>query len=175
MSKAEAVEVEEVGEEMSQEQAADFARLQGMANEGEQAQAEQAEAFAGVDAVEAVAGFLTVGGLAFGWVGYRRVAELWNPETCRGVAEKAVPVLEKYPWGIRALEFLQTGAGVEEIALAMYCAPLALATMRAASLDSAEMRKDKKPEKQPGQKQEETAPIEGEAQAVEDAGMGWAG
>lgn len=126
--------------EMSREQAADFERLAAMAADDPAAQAgqdQEAEQAAAVDPVESLAGFLTIAGMGAGFVGYRQVAELWSPETCRGVAEKAVPVLVKYPWGARALEFLTTGAGVEEIALAMYLAPLAIATAKAAAADTA--------------------------------------
>lgn len=87
-----------------------------------------------VDPAESLAGFLAVVGIAAGYAGFPKTASIWNPQTCKGLADKAVPVLVKYPWGARLLDFLQTGAGVEELALLAYAAPLVLAT-RAAVLE----------------------------------------
>ena len=80
----------------------------------------------------------------------------------------------KYPWGQRALDFLQTGAGVEEIALAMYAAPIVLATVQGAKKDLA------KQAKKPEQAKQEAAPdgevIEGQAVEAVEPGreMAWA-
>lgn len=157
--------------DMGQEQAADLARLEQLAAGDEPGQGAAPEPEpAPVDPVESLAALLSMGGMAAGFVGYRRVAELWNGETCAGVAARAVPVMRKYPWGIRALDFLTTGAGVEEMALAVYLAPLALATMQAARADSAELRRPAK--------KAEPEPIEAErvepAPAQAEPGMEWA-
>ena len=144
--------------DLSQEQAADLARLDMLAGpepEPDAAPGAEPEAAPGMDPVESLAGLFTVGGLVAGMLGYRRVADLWGADTCRGMAEKAVPVLVKYPWGARVLDFLATGAGIEEMALAMYAAPLALATMKAARLDAADAaardEKQKRTDKPAGQ------------------------
>lgn len=92
---------------------------------------EDAPASQAVDPVESLAGFLTVAGIAAGYAGFPKTAAIWKQETCRGLAEKTVPVMVKYPWGVRLLDFLQTGAGVEELALLAYAAPLLLATRAA--------------------------------------------
>jgi hypothetical protein len=143
MGKGEIIEGQ--AEEISREQQADLMRLESMAYEepGPIPEAEQ-EPERIFNPVDALAGFLTIGGTVAGWVGYRRVSGVWAEETCRGVAEKAVPVLQKSAWGSRLLEFLDTGAGVEEIALAMYLAPVVLATVAAAKADTAERVEPKK-------------------------------
>lgn len=87
------------------------------------------------DPVESLAGLLTVLGIASGYAGLSRTAAIWTPETCRGLAAKTVPVLVKYAWGQRLLNFLATGAGVEELALAAYAAPLVLASVAAVRAD----------------------------------------
>jgi hypothetical protein len=88
-----------------------------------------------VDPAESLAGFLAILSIAAGYAGLDRTAAIWTPETCRGLADKAVPVLVKYAWGQRILNFLATGAGVEELALAAYAAPLVLATAAAVKDD----------------------------------------
>lgn len=103
-----------------------------------EAQPPETQTPAGVDPVESLAGFLSVLGIAAGYAGLPRTATIWQPGTCRGLADKAVPVLVKYPWGQRLLNFLATGAGVEEMALAAFAAPLVLATHAA-------IREDLKP------------------------------
>jgi hypothetical protein len=143
--------------EAGPEQAADLARLESMAREGEPDIGPDESGPGVVDPVEAVAGLLTVAGMGAGWFGYRRVSEVWGPESCRAVAEKAVPVLQKYPWGIAALDFLQTGAGVDEIALGMCILPMVIATMDAARADDEERAK----------KRREPETVEGEAVEVE--------
>ncbi len=166
-------------EAMNPEQAADLARLEAMAAEGEPIAggAENEPSAAQVDLVEALAGAFTVGAMMAGAMGYRRAAELWAPPVCRGLAEKAVPVLQKYPWGQRVLEFLNTGAGVEEVALAFYLMPLAIATRAAVKADEAELAA--KAKAKPEAEADDSA-VEGEAvtvpeaEASESSGMAWA-
>ncbi len=88
-----------------------------------------------VDPVESLAGFLQIAAVAAGYAGFSKAAMVWQPNTCRGLADKAVPVLVKYPWGQRILAFLTTGAGVEEMALLAFAAPLAMATWQAVGED----------------------------------------
>lgn len=87
------------------------------------------------DPVESLAGFIQVAAIAAEYGGLKRTAALWKPETCRGLSERLVPVLAKYAWGQRVLAFLATGAGVEELALAAYAAPLVLSTLQAVRED----------------------------------------
>ena len=106
------------------------------------------EAEAGVEPVpladprESLAGLLSVLGIAAGYAGFPKTAAIWTPDTCRGLADKAVPVLVKYAWGQRLMNFLATGAGVEEMALIAFAAPLVLATVGA-------VKDDLKPEDKP--------------------------
>jgi hypothetical protein len=87
--------------------------------------------------VESLAGLLVVVSMAAGFAGFKKVAAVWNAETCRGFSGRAVPVLVKYTWGQRALDFLTSGDGVEEMALAAWMVPVVLATMAAVKSDMA--------------------------------------
>lgn len=134
-------QAEIVADETPAEMAADLARLEAMTEESQgpgPGSNPEPEPAPEVSPEESLAGFLTVAAMAAGLVGYKRAAAVWSIETCRGFAERAVPVLEKYAWGQRALSFLTSGAGVEEMALAMYAAPVILATVSAAREDAAE-------------------------------------
>jgi hypothetical protein len=162
-------------EKMSAEQAADLARLEGMAADGQPGPEQGPEQGPPqADHVESLAGLITIGGMVAGGLGYRRVSELWQPDTCRGLAEKVVPVLEKYPWGARVLGFLETGAGVEEVALAMYAAPLAYATIQAARADDAERAARRRQAREPEQAVETIDAAPAQAQDNPGAGMEWA-
>ncbi len=149
MKKGETIEGQaEVVEDIAPEQLADLAALEAVAAAdippGGETEAEPGPA---VSSEESLAGLLVVGGMAAGMMGYKRVAAIWNEPACRGFSDRACPVLRKYSWGMRVLDFLDTGAGVEEMALLMYAAPLVLATMAAAKEDAADMR-PAEPEKQ---------------------------
>ena len=71
------------------------------------------------------------------FAGLKNTAAVWNEETCKGLADRAVPVLRKYPWGGRIISFLETGAGVEEVALGLFVLPVGLATAKAWQADAA--------------------------------------
>lgn len=90
-----------------------------------------------IDPAESLADLLSVVGMAAGVGGLKRTAAIWQPNTCRALADKAVPVMRKYPWGVKALEFLETGSGIEEMVLFAVAAPLALATINAVRADLA--------------------------------------
>lgn len=94
-----------------------------------------AHAVVTVDPVESLAGLVQVVSIAAGYAGYTKAAAIWTPETCRELAAKTVPVLVKYSWGQRFLDFLATGSGVEELALLATAAPLALSTWSAVKDD----------------------------------------
>lgn len=89
-----------------------------------------------MDAVESLAGLLGLAAPVLEFAGLKNTAAVWNADTCRTGAERIVPVLKKYPWGARVLDFLETGAGVEEVALALFALPVALATGRAWRADA---------------------------------------
>lgn len=78
-------------------------------------------------------------GLNFG--GYTNTAKVWGSDACRGLASACIPVFKKYSWGQKIINFLETGAGVEEMALAAAAFPLAMATMGAVNQDKAEKQK----------------------------------
>lgn len=67
-----------------------------------------------------------------------------TPDVCGRVAAVAIPVLRKYPWGGRILDFLERGTGAEEVALGMVVLPLAVATVGAVRADMSS--KEEKPE-----------------------------
>lgn len=103
--------------------------------ENQAAAVEQAPPAPAVDPAQSLAGLLSVLGIAAGYAGLEKTAAIWTPDTCKGLADKLVPVLVKYAWGQRLLAFLESGAGVEEMALVAYAAPLVLATMQAVKAD----------------------------------------
>lgn len=148
MAKKDAVTVEGGAVEMSQEQAADLARLAGMA-EAERipgaAQEPEPEPVR-VSVEDSLAGVFSIAGMLAGMAGMPSVAKIWTAEHARGLSEKAVPVLKKYAWGRRIIEFVETGAGVEELALLVYAAPLAMATVAAARADLAKPEPEQEPE-----------------------------
>lgn len=131
------------------EETADFARVAAMVAAGEPeagAVVETDPEPQKADAAESLSGFLTLAGAMSGAAGFGRTAAIWNPETCEKVAGLTVPVLRKYPWGQRVIDFFETGAGVEEIALGVVVAPLALATYAAIKAD---MQPEGKPRETP--------------------------
>lgn len=90
-----------------------------------------------MSAEESLAGLLSPLPHVLNFAGLKNVAGVWNAEKCSGLAERAVPVLRKYPWGMRFIGFLETGAGVEELALVMFILPVGLATAQAWKADAA--------------------------------------
>ncbi len=96
----------------------------------------------GADPIEVVAGALSIASIVADQLGYKRTAAVWSPDACKGVAARIVPVLVKYTWGRRVMDMLQSGAGVEELALVVYLAPMALATAAAWRADSAPANPD---------------------------------
>lgn len=122
---------------VSGEEAAAFARVELMA--GDDVAGGEAVAVAPepepVNAAESMAAFMMLAGGLAGQVGYKRTAAVWNPETCRGVADRTVPVLRKYPWGASVLAFFEKGVGAEELALFVFLAPVGVATFAAIKAD----------------------------------------
>lgn len=124
------------------EEAADFARVQAMAAAVEPvpvagAVVESEPEAERMDAVESLTGLLSMVNAGASIAGFSRTAAVWTPEACGRVAGATVPVLRKYPWGARILDFLETGTGAEEVALVLACAPLVKATVGAVKADMA--------------------------------------
>lgn len=120
------------------EEAADFARVAAMTAGGKAApgvEPEQEPARQTMDAAESMAGLLVAMSSVAGYSGLKKTAALWTPEICADCAEKAVPVLRKYPWGARVIDFFETGAGVEELALGAFMVPMGFATWQAVKSD----------------------------------------
>lgn len=134
--------------EMSAEQAADLARLQDMVGTEQTPGTEQVEPepVPAVSAEQSMAGLLGMIGFA-GPLGFPRLAAVWRQEACEAVADRAIPVFRKYAWGQRVIDFLETGSGVEEMALAMVAVPMVLASVQAVQAD---MAPEPEPEKGAG-------------------------
>lgn len=159
MAKKELIEAEEVVT-VSDEESAAFARVESMAGDGvviNQDGVPVSTEPEPVNAAESMAAFLMLAGGIAGQVGYKKTAAVWNPETCRGVADRAVPVLRKYPWGASVIAFFEKGVGAEELALFVFLAPVGVATFAA-------IKADMEPEPE---KQKTTQGSDGPSQAVE--------
>lgn len=88
------------------------------------------------DTVGNLAGLLTLIGLGFEFKGYSRAASVWSDDACNALAAKLVPVFAKYSWGQRLINFLNTGGGVEELALFPVAVAMISATYNAYLADS---------------------------------------
>jgi hypothetical protein len=146
----------EIPEDMPLEQAAELADLESFIPDqpkpGQDAQAQFPELVAPAlpspeSALGAVLGLIPIGAEL---AGLPKTAKLWPQEVCQGVADRAVPVLAKYPFGRRVLDFLQRGGGVEEVALLLYLSPLVMATVTTARAELAEKADQPEPQPQPG-------------------------
>lgn len=88
------------------------------------------------NATDNLFGLLCLVPIGLQFSGLKNTAEVWNERNCRGLSEACIPVLRKYAWGAKIINFLETGAGIEEMALAAVCMPLALATHAAYKIDT---------------------------------------
>lgn len=104
------------------------------------AQINEAEAVS-ANAEENLYGLLSMVPIGLNFGGYSNTAKVWGSDACRGLSSALLPVLRKYTWGQKIINFLETGAGVEEMALAAAAFPLAMATMGAVQADKAEKQK----------------------------------
>lgn len=132
------------------EEAADFARVAAMAQGVEAAPAyapgQDAEPDRpAMDAGESLAGLLSVVGVGADMVGFNAVAAVWAPESCEKLAGAVIPVLRKYPWGARILDFLESGTGAEEAMLMVAVAGMGKATFDAYQQDTAKGSRDSAP------------------------------
>jgi len=128
-------------------QSADIERLSRLIDdepgkvEGEQLETDTIEA-AGVkpNAEENLSGLLELMATPLDELGYKKTALVWSPETCRKVAEKMVPVLNKTSFGRRFLAWLEDGFGIEELALLALLSSLYKKTKAAVLEDIAAMQ-----------------------------------
>lgn len=115
-------------------------------------------------AEESFKGLLLVCSMAVNIGGLKNTAAVWDESACTMLADSACPVFRKYAWGQRFIEFLETGSGVEEMALFATAAPLVLATVKAVQIDL------KQPEKESSKAQEQQdGDIAGGLRVVESA------
>lgn len=87
-------------------------------------------------AVDSLYGLLSLIPIGLSFAGMKKTAEVWGDSTCHGLAAACVPVFKKYAWGNKIINFLETGAGVEEMALFAVAMPIGLATFKAIELDN---------------------------------------
>ncbi len=73
-------------------------------------------------------GLLSLLPIGLNIIGLPRTASVWNDGNCKAVSAAFIPVFRKYEWGQKAITFLETGGGMEEIALLVTLAPLAIGT-----------------------------------------------
>jgi hypothetical protein len=91
------------------------------------------------DAVQSLQGMLSIVPIAFNHLEYKRAAAVWSDDKCASLSGALVPVFRKYPWGLKIVDFLETGAGVEEVALCMVAWPVAQSTYLAIKADKADI------------------------------------
>lgn len=108
------------------------------------------------DTANNLAQFLNFGSLMLGAAKFEKVAAVWNPTDNKRLADAAIPVLRKSAWGLKFIEFLDGKSGVEELALLMVAAPMAIGTYKAVQ-DDLEAMKPKQAAKDPEQNTEEAA------------------
>lgn len=128
---------------LSAEQAADLADLDAIAAKVEPVTVtEQAapECPAPVPSESIVGSVLGLVPIGLELAGFKKTAAIWTPEACQVTADKLVPVLRKYAIGRKVLEVLESGGGIEELALAIHLGPLVMATLSSARAEKAEQQ-----------------------------------
>lgn len=115
-----------------------------------------------ISAENSLLGLLFVGHNALKLAGMQNTAKVWDEGACTAFSAAVVPVLRKYPWGGKVLAFLETGAGVEEMALFAVAMPLTMATVNAVRMDM------KKPDQAPAKEPEPEKPAPQYEQAQQD-------
>lgn len=94
------------------------------------------------NAQQALGGLLTVIPMGLSVIGLKNTAAVWSNDVINGVSSALMPVLRKYTFGQKFLAYLETGGGVEEFALMIALAPVALATVNAYQLDTKPIEKE---------------------------------
>ncbi|MES2637414.1 MAG: hypothetical protein V4605_08830 [Pseudomonadota bacterium] len=88
------------------------------------------------NAIDSLYGLLSLVPIGLSFAGLKHTAHVWSESTCQGLANACVPVFRKYAWGQKIINFLETGAGVEELALCAVAMPIGLATYKAIERDT---------------------------------------
>jgi hypothetical protein len=91
------------------------------------------------DEYRSLEGLLSIVPMLSRTFGYKRVAAVWSDEAREALSNSLIPVLVKFAWGQRIIQFLRTGSGVEEAALFFAIAPLAMGPLNAIDLDKADI------------------------------------
>ena len=102
----------------------------------DEAEAEAEAAPAAASAVDSLYGLLSLVPIGLSFAGLKNTANVWSESTCQGLANACVPVFRKYAWGQKIIVFLETGGGIEELALMAVVMPIGLATYKAYSADT---------------------------------------
>lgn len=100
-------------------------------------------------AEESFKGLLLVCSMALNIGGMKQTAAVWDESACTMLAYSACPVLRKYAWGQKFIQFLETGSGVEEMALFATATPLVLTTAKAVQADLKKPEPEPKPSSNP--------------------------
>lgn len=134
---------QEIEQEKTPEQMADFAALEAIAEperieeadepSGEYIASDESQA---VDTVANLAGILEIFSAMADATGYRKTAQVWNAETRQRVSVRTVPVLQKTEFGRKVMAFINSGLGLEEMALAAVLFPAIKATRDAMIADA---------------------------------------
>lgn len=122
---------------------AEAALLQRVEPEEETGQQQQTEHEA-ITPEQSLAALFKVASMALGIAGLKNTAAVWSERNCEALAQASIPVLQKHAWGQKVINFLMTGAGVEEMALFAVAAPMAFATIQAYQVDSAPKPQEEK-------------------------------
>ena len=85
---------------------------------------------------ESLSGLFQILGAVLIFMQLKNTAAVLDKNNCDNLAAATVPVLNKYPWGLKVINFLRTGAGIEEGFLLMTAAPIAMAMMKAYAIDT---------------------------------------
>ncbi|HEY1022552.1 MAG TPA: hypothetical protein VGE06_09600 [Flavisolibacter sp.] len=109
--------------------------------ETDQGAAGQSAAGVVTDPAESLAGLLGMVGFLVGASGLKNLGAVWSDtERNNAIAGATVPVLRKYAFGQRVLDFLSGQTPVEELTLVMALAPVVMSSVGAYRADVAEKK-----------------------------------
>ena len=116
-----------------------------------------------LSAVDNLAGLFGMASMGLKFSGFHKTAQVWNGETNRTIAEKTIPVLAKYGWGNKIIDFLNGAGDVEILALVMALVPVGMATVTAFNADmeskQAAQAAAAEPDSKEGEKVEVDSPL----------------
>lgn len=101
------------------------------------------------DEYQSLEGLLGIVPVVLGALGYSKTAAIYTEKARHDLSQALIPVLRKYPWGLKFIDFLQTGSGIEEAALFFVVYPLAIETHKAVQLDKAALSESKQAQEKP--------------------------